>query len=150
MARRQLTFMLQRDRLLHQVCLADDRRYRHTCTLGVFKEVAGYADEYPQEALATQSLARQLNLPFSQVQVALDFPAEYGLTVRAGRKWHPQAPCLYEEAIAHFYSLSTWPRQSAHGSGRPVSPTRPRHLGAFGRWRPGPTRGLRRDVGEPR
>jgi hypothetical protein len=106
MTTRSVTYDVLLERLIRQVHQDNGCIYAHHCTLGVFEQVVVYLDDHPQEATHTQLVRRALNLPSSQVHVAMEFLLERGLLVRRGRQVLPQSPYFYEEALEHFHHLA--------------------------------------------
>jgi hypothetical protein len=106
MTNRLVTYHVQLERLIRHVRRPDGRSYAHHCTLGVFERVVGYLDDHPQERTHTQLVRRALDLPSTQVHVAMEFLVERGLLVRCGRQALPQSAYFYEEALEHFHHLA--------------------------------------------
>jgi hypothetical protein len=110
MTTRAVMYSVQLERLIRHVRRPDGRSYAHHCTLGVFEQVVGYLDDHPHQATHTQRVRRALELPSTQVHVAMEFLVERGLLVRCGRQVLPQCPYFYEEALEHFQGLGTTKR----------------------------------------
>jgi hypothetical protein len=107
MATRQITYAVEQDRLLRQVCRDGSHAYTHACTREVLEQVAWYMQEYAEAGASTYTLRAALpELPFTQVHVALSFLGDQGCLSRAGKRWYPTTTSLYEEALEAFYYLA--------------------------------------------
>ena len=90
------------------VKLPDGREYAHRCSKKVFKAVAGYLDEHQGEGVKIQSLADTLDVPMTQVNVALQLLIERGLLETHGRLGYvaaSYADAFYEHAMTEFDAL---------------------------------------------
>ena len=90
------------------VRLPDGREYAHRCSQKVFEAVAGHIDEHQGEGVKMQSLADTLDVPMTQVNVALQLLAERGLLETHGRLGYVApgyATAFYEHAMTEFYAL---------------------------------------------
>ena len=86
----------------------DGREYAHRCSKEVFEAVAGHIDEHQGEGVKMQSLADTLDVPMTQVNVALQLLAERGLLETHGRLGYVApgyAKAFYEHAMTEFYAL---------------------------------------------
>src|SRR5947209_3748824 len=106
MTTRIVSFHMHLERLIRHGRRHDGRMYVHHCTLGVFEQVVSYLDDHRGPATHLQAVRQALEVPSSQVAVALEFLVERGLLVRRGRQVWPQSPCFYEEALEHFHHLA--------------------------------------------
>ena len=95
--------------LERMVIFPDDRSYTHRCTRQVYEEVAHAIEEHARDGVTLDPLARALDLPFSQVNVALEFMKERGCVVTRCRRNYPASNCLYEDAMIEFYYLAEAP-----------------------------------------
>src|SRR5688572_10915877 len=74
------------------------RGYVHTCPRAAFEAVAAAVADLPDDSPGTtlDLLVAGLDLPFTQVDVALAFLAERGVTERAPRRrTRPASACAY-------------------------------------------------------
>ena len=86
----------------------DDRTYTHRCGKDAFETVAHAIGEAPREGDGTSltKISRQENLPFTQVNVALEFLKERGLVdVRHGH-CYPATADVYLDAMVEYHALA--------------------------------------------
>jgi hypothetical protein len=109
--RRDVAFAVDADGLLvRTVTFPGGRAYRHRCSPASYEAVARAVDECPADGgggLVLEQLARDLDLPFTQANVALEFLKERGVVVTRGRRNYP-APgdaAAYEHAMCEFHAL---------------------------------------------
>jgi Replication protein A C terminal len=88
--------------------------YQHRCTPQVYEAVAHAIDETPAqgEGVALDDLARGLNLPFTQVNVALEFMKERGVVVTRNRRNYPASNFAFEDAMVEYHALREKPGRS--------------------------------------
>lgn len=105
---REVQFTVLDDCLTCTVSGADGRSYTHRCARQTFETVAHAVDETPAqgEGASFQAIARRENLPFTQVNVALEFLKERGIVVVRGRRSYPSSICAFEDAMAEFMFLA--------------------------------------------
>jgi len=90
------------------VKLPDGREYAHRCSKEVFEAVAGHIDEHQGDGVKMQSLADTLDVPMTQVNVALQLLTERGLLETHGRLGYVApgyAKAFFEHAMTEFYTL---------------------------------------------
>ena len=90
------------------VKLPDGREYAHRCSKEVFEAVAGHLDEHQGEGVKIQSIADPLDVPMTQVNVALQLLTERGLLETHGRLGYVApgyASAFFEHAMTEFYAL---------------------------------------------
>lgn len=87
----------------------DDRSYTHRCTRQVFEQVAHAIDERADRGATLTNLAREEDLPFTQVSVALDFMLERGCLVTRARRHYPASNALHLDAMTEFTFLAELP-----------------------------------------
>ena len=90
------------------VKLPDGREYAHRCSKEVFEAVAGHLDEHQGEGVKIQSIADTLDVPMTQVNVALQLLTERGLLETHGRLGYVApgyASAFFEHAMTEFYAL---------------------------------------------
>lgn len=90
------------------VKLSDGREYAHRCSKEVFEAVAGHIDEHQGDGVKMQSLADILDVPMTQVNVALQLLTERGLLETHGRLGYAApgyAKAFYEHAMTEFCAL---------------------------------------------
>ncbi len=103
--RRDVEFEVLRYVLTRHVTLEDGRVYTHRCTREVFEEVAHTIEERGEEGVTMESLAKTIDAPKTQVNVALEFLKERGCVITpagGGRRSYPASTFLYEDAMIEF------------------------------------------------
>ena len=101
---RQIEFHHEDGVLVRTIAGADGRSYVHRCSLAVFQRVAWVLDETPGEGAgaAINQIAAAENLPHTQVDVALAFLFERGLTDRRHRRNYPASRCVHLDALVEW------------------------------------------------
>jgi len=86
----------------------DDRTYTHRCAKQIFETVAHAISETPREGEGTSltKVSRQENLPFTQVNVALEFLKERGLVDVRHRHCYPATADVYLDAMVEYHALA--------------------------------------------
>jgi hypothetical protein len=86
----------------------DDRTYTHRCAKHVFETVAHAVNEAPREGDGTSlaAIVRQEKLPFTQVNVALEFFKERGLVDVRHRHCYRATEDVYLDAMVEWYALA--------------------------------------------
>jgi hypothetical protein len=81
--------------------------YRHRCTREAYEVVAHAIDATPAEGrgVALDDLVHALDLPFTQVNVALEFMKERGVVVTRSRRNYPASDFAYEDAMVEYHAL---------------------------------------------
>jgi len=92
------------------VTFPDGRFYVHRCTRKVYEEVAYSIEERATDGVTLDPLARELDLPHSQVNVALEYLKERGCVVTRYRRNYPASVALFEDAMIEFLALAEAPR----------------------------------------
>ena len=92
------------------VTFPDGRSYVHRCTRKVYEEVAYSIEERAGEGVTLDPLVRALDLPHSQVNVALEFLKERGCVVTRCRRNYPASGAMFEDAMIEFLALTEAPR----------------------------------------
>ncbi|MBI1371812.1 MAG: hypothetical protein GC159_03505 [Phycisphaera sp.] len=95
--------------LTRTVAFSDGRSYTHRCTREVFEEVAYAIEQRATEGATLDPLAKALDLPFTQVNVAMEFMKERGCVVTRGRRNYPASIAMYEDAMCEFTFLAEMP-----------------------------------------
>ncbi len=95
--------------LTRQVVFPDGNSYTHRCTLATFKEVAYAIEERAKEGVTCDALAEALDLPYTQVNVALEFMKERGCVEVRRRRSYPASEFLFEDAMCEFTFLAELP-----------------------------------------
>ena len=90
----------------------DGRTYTHRCPKETFEAVAWAINNTPAEGDGTTLLliALQERLPFSQVDVALQYLKERGLVDVRHRRCYPGTTCVHLDAMVEFYALIEEPK----------------------------------------
>jgi hypothetical protein len=90
--------------LRRTVLLSDGTQYVHRCTRGHFEQIAHAFQDQHGHTLA--ELAKALDLPFTQVNVAMEFLKERGCIVtRYKRHTHAASNFVYEDAMIEYLAL---------------------------------------------
>lgn len=107
---RDVAFTVQNECLLRTVTGSegDRRTYTHRCTRRTYETVAHAIEETSADGEGTTLLviARQEDLPFSQVNVALEFLKERGLVDVRCRRSYPATGSTHLDAMVEFYALA--------------------------------------------
>ncbi len=87
---------------------SDDRTYTHRCAKAVFETVAHAINETPAQGDGTSlaTIVRQEKLPFTQVNVALEFLKERGLVDVRHRRSFPTSQDVYLDAMVEWCALA--------------------------------------------
>src|SRR5687768_4765998 len=88
---RDVRFIVQDRCLVRSTSGADGRSYTHRCRLKAFESVAYAVDETPADGDGTSmaEIAKREGLPFTQVNVALQFLKERGIIDVRHRRCYP-------------------------------------------------------------
>ena len=106
---RNVLFEVTDGRLVRTVVLPDGRSYVHRCTGETFQAVAHAIEERAAEGVTLDPLAKALDAPSTQVNVALEFLKERGCVVTRGRRNYPASDVLFEGAMTEFTFLADLP-----------------------------------------
>ncbi len=90
----------------------DSRTYCHRCMKTTLETVAHAMDETPFEGEGTSGelIARQEDLPYTQVHVALGFLKERGIVNVRHRRCYPATQDAYLDAMTEFHALAEEPK----------------------------------------
>ena len=88
---REARFYIEDGCLVRKVTAADGRGYSHRCSKEVYETVACAVEETPAEGEGTSMtvIVKQEVLPFTQVNVALEFLKERGIIEVRHRRCYP-------------------------------------------------------------
>ena len=91
---------------------ANVRTYTHRCTKEAFETVAHAIAETPAQGEGTSlaQVARREKLPFTQVNVAIEFLKGRGLIDVRHRRSYPATRDVYLDAMIEFYALAEEPK----------------------------------------
>jgi hypothetical protein len=83
------------------------KSYQHRCTRKVFETVAHAINETPADGDGTcqVEIVRRESLPYSQVNVALEFLKERGVVEVRHRRCYPASTTAFEDAMIEFLAL---------------------------------------------
>ena len=100
-------FVEDRD-LVRTVAGAAGRSYTHRCSKAAFEKVAHAVGETPAEGQGTSliDVVGREHLPFTQVNVALEFLKERGLLDVRHRRCYPATRHTHLDAIVEFHALA--------------------------------------------
>jgi hypothetical protein len=106
---RDVRFVVQDGCLVRTVTsdAADGRAYSHRCELAVFETVAHAMDEVAPQGPGTTltEIVRQEKLPYTQVNVALEFLKERSIVDVRHRRCYPASPAVHLDAMVEFHAL---------------------------------------------
>lgn len=102
---RSATFWRERDYLHRTVVRDDGGTYAHTCTIQVYREVAPTLEE-STEPTTLSEIAERRELPFTQVNVAMEFLKERGLLEIIRRRSQIAWKTFFEDAMCEFLALT--------------------------------------------
>lgn len=102
---REITFAVIDDHLVRTVRFPDGRTYTHRCTRDTFREVAYGIEERAAGGVTLEIIVQDLDLPFTQVNVAMEFMKERGCVEVRYRRTYPASGLLYEDAMIEFMYL---------------------------------------------
>jgi hypothetical protein len=90
----------------------DGRTYTHRCTKAAFETVAHAIAETPTEGegISLMQIARQENVAFTQVNVALEFLKERGIVDVRHRRCYPSTRDVHLDAMVEFHALAEEPK----------------------------------------
>jgi hypothetical protein len=112
--KRDVRFMVQDGYLVRTVTGGgrEDRSYTHRCPKATFEQVAHAVEETPATGKGTtlEALARQEDLPFTQVNVALEFLKERGIVDVRHRRCYPATTSVHLDAMVEFHALAEGPQ----------------------------------------
>jgi hypothetical protein len=94
--------------LVRTVISSDGRRYVHRCERKAFETVAHAIEETPAQGEGTSlmQIARQEKLPFTQVNVALEYLKERGIVDVRHRRCYPGTSSVHLDAMVEFHALA--------------------------------------------
>ena len=107
----QVRFEVRHNHLVRTVTGADGRSYAQRCSLDTYTAVADAMQSTNADGSTIASLIAALELPFSQVNVALEFLKERGCVEVYFRRSYPASNCVFEDALLEFYALKQQPQQ---------------------------------------
>jgi hypothetical protein len=108
---RSVVFFVQDGCLVRIVAgkAGDDRTYTHRCSQAAFETVAHALAETPKggDGTSLYAIARQETLPYTQVNVALEFLKERGLIDVRHRRCYPATTGdFYLDAMVEYHALA--------------------------------------------
>jgi hypothetical protein len=111
---RQITFVHEDGCLVRTATSLDGCSYAHRCTQAAFEAVAHALDETPAQGEGTtlERIAHQENLPFTQVNVAMEFLKERGIIDVRHRRSYPATTCIHLDAMVEWYALVKEPLET--------------------------------------
>ena len=85
----------------------DGPHYSHRCDLETFQTVAHAVEETPADGEGTtlEVLARQEKLPYTRVNVALEFLKERGIVEVRHRRCYPGTSSVHLDAMVEYHAL---------------------------------------------
>jgi len=98
------TFSLDGDFLIRKVVTCTGH-YSHKCSLRSFKEVLHYLEL--NDGVTSNTMWNELDIPCTQISVALAFLKERGCVVVDGRKVYSSSDVLYEDGMTELYAMES-------------------------------------------
>ena len=104
---RDVRFAVADDHLVRTVTFSAGGGYKHRCPRAAYEAVAGAVDASTAEGegVTLESLARDLGVPCTQVNVALEFLKERGVAVTRGRRSYRASDATYEDAMVEYHAV---------------------------------------------
>ena len=108
---RDVVFGVLDNHLVRTVTFVDGRRYEHRCSYQTYETVAEAVDQTPAEGegVALEPLARSLDLPYTQVNVALEFMKERGVVTTRARRNYPASNFAFLDALIEYHAFREKP-----------------------------------------
>ena len=105
---RDVRFTVEDGDLVRTVTGAGGRSYIHRCSKAAFEKVAHAVEETPAEGEGTSliDVVGREDLPFTQVNVALEFLKERGLVDVRHRRCYPATRHTHLDAMVEFHALA--------------------------------------------
>ncbi len=103
---RDVRFEVVDDRLVQSVVGPDGRGYTHRCDRQTYESVAHAIEEAGQTGVTLEPLARAIDAPYTQVNVALGFLKERGCLVTRLRRHYPASTFLFEDAMIEYFAVA--------------------------------------------
>ncbi len=97
---------------LVRTVVGSGRTYPYRCTKDVFETIAWALAEMPREGpgATAMQLARRENLPFTEVNVAVEFLKERGIVEVRQRRCYPATGGAYLDAMVEWHALAEEPK----------------------------------------
>lgn len=105
---RHVRFTVVDFHLVRTEVFPDGRGYGHRGPEDAFTQVAHAVDEAPAEGegLSLERLAQALNLPFTQVNVAMAFLKDRGVLEVRARRSYRASDTGFEDAMCEYHALT--------------------------------------------
>ena len=105
---REVRFFHEDGCLVRTVAGGDGRTYSHRCAKATFEAVAHVIEETPTQGEGTTLtlIARRERLPYTQVNVALEFLKERSIVDVRHRRCYPGTPSVHLDAMVEFHALA--------------------------------------------
>jgi hypothetical protein len=106
--KRDIGYVVEDGCLVRTVTGAGGRSYTHRCSKAAFEKVAHAIEETPAEGQGTSliDVVGREDLPFTQVNVALEFLKERGLVDVRHRRCYPATRHTHLDAMVEFHALA--------------------------------------------
>ena len=104
--RRSCEYAIEDDHLVQTVTGENGRGYSHRCSHEVYREVAYAFEKAGATGCTYIALAKTLDLPYTQVNVALEFLKERGSVVTRHRRNYAASDFVYEDALIEWHALA--------------------------------------------
>ena len=106
---RDVSFRVEDGDLVRLVTSTDGRSYEHRCALKIYETVAHAVAETPPQGDGTSlnDVARRGGLPYTQVNVSLEFLKDRGIVDVRHRRCYPVTNGdVYLDAMCEFHALA--------------------------------------------
>ena len=101
---REIDFVVLDGALEMHVIPRRGRPYTHRCSRQVYEEVAHDVEAAPR-GVTIEEVRHRLELPHTQVAVALAFMKERGCVEVRRRRTHPASRAMFEDAMVEYLAL---------------------------------------------
>ena len=92
--------------LVRTVTAADGRSYIHRCSREVYESVAHAMQSVGPDGTTGATLAAALDVPYTQVNVAIEFLKERSCVQTRHRRNYPASDIVFEDAMIEFCALA--------------------------------------------
>lgn len=103
---RDEAFEILGDHLVRSVVPRRGTPYVHRCSREIYQSVAHAIEEWAATGCIGDEIAESLDLPFSQVYVALKFMRDRGCITTRFRRNYPSSNVAFEDAMIEYWALA--------------------------------------------
>ena len=98
-------FEVDHGHLVRTVTGADGRSYVHRCTQDVYVAVAHAMQSAGEDGATVDTLVAALDMPYTQMNVALEFLKERGCVYVHLRRSYPASTFAFEDGMLEYFAL---------------------------------------------